>query len=119
MNKRVLFFQLKAMLIFAAAIPLLLALPSACSPQAPVQVKIDIVGDDQEEWRPTTIGIQNRGTVNWLNNGNELHAVISNEHLWSDQLLSRGQSFNFTFTKTGTFTYRDQSDTFTGTIIVK
>jgi plastocyanin len=119
MNKRLLLPQLNALLIFAALVPVLLTMPTACSTKQATQIKIDIVGDDVEEWRPTSIGVQNGGTVSWLNNGNELHSVISNEHLWSDKQLARGQSFNFTFTKPGTFTYRDQSDTFVGTIIVR
>jgi len=119
MRKRVLFPQLNAILIFAALVPVLLALPTACSTNATTQIKLDIVGDDVEEWRPTSVGVPSGGTVSWINNGNELHSVISNEHLWSDKQLARGQSFNFTFTKSGTFTYRDQSDTFVGTITVR
>ena len=112
--------RLGIIMVFAAVLIGLLAVPVSCSPsQKPTQVNIAVVGDDLEEWRPVLVSVSKNGIVSWVNNGNEIHSIISSEHQWSDQHLAPGQSFNFTFNSTGTFTYRDMSDTFTGTVFVK
>lgn len=120
MRNGVKFFKFKTTLLLGLTLLGLIMLAGGCSPsQSTVQIKIAVVGDDIEEWRPVLMSVRTGGTVSWLNNGNEGHSVISDESLWSDRHLPPGESFNFTFTTPGTFTYRDVTDTFTGTILVK
>ncbi|MDO8715985.1 MAG: hypothetical protein Q7J73_04165 [Dehalococcoidales bacterium] len=83
----------------------------ACSPARQIpstaQIKVvDIHDTIIEDWRPSTVVVSVGGVVTWLNTGNIQHAVISGEGLFN-QILSPGQSFNYTFTHNGTFTYRD------------
>ena len=121
MKNRMLGIPLRAMLIFAVVVlPGLILLPTGCGPrQTAVQINISVVGDDLEEWRPTSVSVEKGGTVIWFNNGDEIHWVISSEGLWSDRQLSPKETFNFTFSKVGTYGYRDISDTFAGTVFVR
>lgn len=95
----------------------------ACSPvpQIPSTVLIkavDVHDTVLEDWRPSTIVVSVGGVVTWLNAGNLQHAAISGEGLFN-QTLSPGQSFNYTFTHSGNFTYHDDPYNSIGTIIVK
>lgn len=97
----------------------LLVIPGACSGAQTARINIAVVGDDVEEWRPTETSVKAGGTVIWYNSGIEAHLVISNEGLWESRQLLPGQSFNFTFANPGTYTYRDEMDTWEGMIYVK
>ena len=100
----------------------LLTFPAACSPPqkaGPAQINIAVFGSVEEDWRPITISVNTGGTVIWSNTGNIRHSVISGEKLWDDQMLDPGDSFNFTFSKPGTFTYNDDGMATVGTIYVK
>lgn len=75
-------------------------------------------------------------TVQWVNNGPSEHSSVSDTGLWDSQGLaapsgggnygggSGGQTFQFTFTQTGSFSYHckfhppAQYPTFVGTIVV-
>ena len=83
------------------------------------QVKIAVVGDDIEEWRPSVLDLSAGDTVTWLNNGNFNHYVVSGEKLWPDWKVLPGESFSFTFTKSGNFTFHDDPNTYLGTIEVR
>ena len=100
-----------------------LLIPGACSSTRPpktalIQVVLEYPA---ENWRPSTISVAVGGTVTWSNKSNSQHAVVSGEGLFDTQKLWPGESFNYTFTKRGTFTYHD--DPFTpigaGTIYVE
>lgn len=120
MGTRKLFDRFKFAFIIALLLFCSFLVPGACSRKAAAtEIKIDVVGDDLEEWRPTSVSVERGGTVTWVNNGNEIHSVISVEHLWSEQKLSPQESFDFTFPNVGSFGYRDGSETFAGTIFVK
>lgn len=93
----------------------------ACAPaqKAPSAVLIQVVLEYPiEQWRPSTVAVSVGGTVTWTNKGSSQHAVISGEGLF-DQELSPGESFNYTFTKRGTYTYRDDPNPNTGVIYVE
>lgn len=70
-------------------------------------VKIDKI-DAHEEWRPSIIMIDKGGSVTWKNNSTVLpHSVISVESLFPPQTVTTGGNFTFTFTNSGTFTFKD------------
>ncbi len=104
----------------AAVFLLGMLLATGCGPKIPktAQIKIELVGES-DEWRPSSVEIVKGGTVTWTNTGKvQPHSVISGEGLFS-KTLGTGESFSFTFTQNGTFTFRDATGDFIGTIYVK
>lgn len=100
-----------------------LLFPGACSTtRTPKTALIQVVLEyPLENWRPSAITVAAGGTVTWSNKGNSQHAVVSGEGLFDTQKLWPGESFNYTFTKRGTYTYNDDPFTpvGTGTIYVE
>ena len=97
----------------------LLLFPGACAAKTPTNAQIKIVmSEEEEDWRPSTVLISTRGTVTWTNSSFNPHYVISGEGLFN-QKLSPGESFKYTFTKPGAFTYHDDPYTAVGTIHVQ
>ncbi|MDO8716169.1 MAG: hypothetical protein Q7J73_05115 [Dehalococcoidales bacterium] len=95
----------------------------ACSPasKAPTTalIKIQIIGTDAVEyWKPNTVLVSVGGVVTWLNTGVNQRNVISGEGLFNKS-LSPGQSFDYTFSHAGTFTFHDDPNIEVDTIIVK
>jgi plastocyanin len=45
-------------------------------------------------------------TVTWVNNDTIPHDTVADGGQWSSPVLSPGQSFQFRFATTGTFTYK-------------
>jgi len=111
---------MNSLLVTAILIIGLLVVPAACSQKGmTAQVKIAVVGDDVEEWRPTEVSVKAGGTVTWSNTGNLNHQVVSNEGLWNAQQIAPRGSFSYTFAKSGIYTYHDETDTWAGTVTVK
>jgi len=78
---------------------------------------------------PATIEIKKGQSVQWVNNDGKPHQIASDPYpdqtllpgLDSEEPLTEGETYSFTFEKTGTFTYHDHlnpSD-IKGTVIVK
>jgi plastocyanin len=102
-------------------LPLVVA-ACASAPKIPTTAEIkavDIHDTIIEDWMPTSVEVASGGVVTWTNEGNMIHAVVSGEGLFPSQSLSPGQSFNFTFTQKGTFTYHDDPYNSVGTIYVR
>ena len=95
---------------FAVILIGVLLLSWACAPasKAPMTARVKVVLIDAgEEWSPSTVRVAAGGVVIWTNTGNSfLHALVSGEGLFNER-ISPGQSFNYTFTKRGTFTFHD------------
>ncbi len=84
-------------------------LSAGCGPKVPktAQIKIEMI-DANEEWRPSVVEIAKGGTVTWTNTSRILvHYVISGQGLFN-KTLAGGESFTYTFTQNGTFTYQDK-----------
>ena len=60
---------------------------------------------------PTAITITVGDTVTWTNNDSVARSVVSDTGLFASGLLQPGQSFSYTFDRTGTFRYRDGTRT--------
>lgn len=101
----------------------LLLITGACSstskaPKTAV-IKIQIVGTDLVEyWRPSTVTVSVGGVITWLNTGPSQRNVISDQGLFNQSLIP-GQSFSYTFKHAGTFTFHDDPNIETNTIIVQ
>lgn len=59
-------------------------------------------------FRPTTIKVHTGTTVNWTNQDSTEHSVVADTESRTapkSSLLGQGQSYSFTFTQAGTYTY--------------
>lgn len=101
--------MMRIMRIIAIIVIGVLLIPAACStPKAPKTALIQVVLEyPLENWRPSIISVAAGGTVTWTNKSGSQHAVVSGEGLFDTQTLEPGESFNYTFTKRGTYTYHD------------
>jgi len=54
---------------------------------------------------PVALTITTGTTVTWTNNDTVAHNVLSDDGSWGSNSLAKGDSFSFTFTKSGTFSY--------------
>jgi len=91
-------------------------------------VAVASVSITKDGFVPATIQIKKGSQVTWTNNDTNLHQVVTDSHpahtnlkgLDSDPLAA-GESFTFTFEKTGTFSYHDEMNPLNikGTVIVK
>ena len=69
---------------------------------------------------PATISVKKGATVTWVNQDSKIHRVASDPHpshtllptLDSDD-LANGDTYTFTFEKTGKFTYHDENNPLT------
>ena len=80
----------------------------ACSPanKTPTLIKVEFGDDAVESWRPLSTVVAVGGVVSWRNTGYINHDVINGEGLFN-HTLTPGQSFNYTFTHNGNFTFHD------------
>lgn len=78
------------------------------------QIKIQDFG-----FTPPTLSIAVGTQVSWINNGPSNHTVTANDGSFDSGTIQRNASFNFTFSKAGTFAYHCSiHPTMTATITV-
>ncbi len=73
-------------------------------------------------FNPQSTTVNKNTTVVWTNQDNVPHQIVSdpNGEIFKSEVLSQGQSFSFTFTKSGTFAYHCGIHTYMkGTVNVK
>ena len=69
---------------------------------------------------PASITIKVGDTVTWTNQDPIQHDVVANGGQFKSQLLNKGQTFSFTFTKAGTYPYYCAIHPgMTGTVVVQ
>jgi len=90
-------------------------------------VSVAAVTITKDGFTPTTIQVKLGTAVTWTNNDSATHQVVTDPHPGHTNLkdfdsdpLGQGDSFTFTFEKTGTFTYHDEMNPLKskGTVIV-
>ena len=110
--------EMSGMILVGGAAP-----PPPAPPPAPVPVpslapgtsRVDVV---DSAFSPASITIATGSTVTWLHRGRAMHSVTAIDGSF-DATLRTGQTFSFTFTKPGTYTYLCQfHDGMTGTVVV-
>lgn len=80
-------------------------------------LKADIVGF---AFAPATITIAAETTVTWTNQDSAPHTISSRNDVFDSGNLSRGTTFSYTFTQSGTFEYYCKNHPYmTGKIIVE
>lgn len=83
-------------------------------------VKTVVVGISNFSFVDQQLTVNRGDTVIWINNDPMAHSIISNDGKFSSNILSTGNSFRFTFTKSGTYPYHcGIHASMTGTITVK
>ena len=69
---------------------------------------------------PATLTVKTGTKVTWTNNDSVTHTVTADQGAFDSKFLSPGDSFSFTFTKAGTFSYHcNIHHSMTATIIVQ
>lgn len=96
-----------------------LALLSAgATPLSAATVFVDVLNTS---FSPNDLQVEIGDTVTWINHDDDAdnsHTTTSTTGVWSGVLVDFGDTFSFTFSATGTFPYRDQTNGFTGVIVV-
>jgi plastocyanin len=71
-------------------------------------------------FNPQTVTIPAGTKMTWVNNDNTTHTVTSDTGAFDSQSIPPGGTFNFTFTRAGTYNYHCSiHPTMTGAIIVQ
>ncbi len=71
-------------------------------------------------YTPATITVKKGTTVTWTNQDDVKHDVASDSDAFKSELLSKGQSFSFTFNEVGSFKYHcTPHPNMIGTVIVE
>jgi plastocyanin len=121
-------FAWRTALAGTAALALLVApasLPAAQakSPTPPVMVQTVAgpqVSIQNFEFSPAMVEVPAGSTVTWTNNDGELHTVTSSENVFTSPGLDADETFSYTFSTPGTYTYYCKLHPhMTGTIVVK
>ena len=105
--------------IIAVILVGLILTSGACGARVPKTALVKVESHEGNElWRPNIAEVSVGGTVTWENTGEVIRSIISDQSLFN-QKLSPGQIFRYTFTLAGNFTYHDDPNTDTYTVIVK
>jgi cellulose 1,4-beta-cellobiosidase len=92
--------------------------PTSTPTRTPTPVPADVQIVDFA-FQPASLTVNQGATVTWRNAGAATHTTTSDTNLWNSGNLTPGQTFAFTFTTAGTFTYHcNIHTTMTGTITV-
>ncbi|MBF6614691.1 MAG: cupredoxin domain-containing protein, partial [Chloroflexi bacterium] len=76
---------------------------SAGTPQPqPAEVKINI---KDFEFSPSVVTVAVGTKVTWTEVGPTEHNTVSKDRLWDSGIMAIGQTFSYTFTKTGVYNY--------------
>jgi plastocyanin len=78
---------------------------SLASPQQVAKVADPQVHIDNFQFSPATLTVSAGTTVLWTNQDDMVHTVTSSDRVFSSPSLETDQTFTFTFTKPGTYTY--------------
>lgn len=76
---------------------------TAQSPVASDEVTVNIV---DFAFDAETITVAPGTTVTWVNQGPTIHNTVSDDDLWSSEIMEAGDAFSYTFDETGTYPYK-------------
>jgi len=89
--------------------------PSGQTQHPPKSILVKIIVEPEQraagfnyegQFEPASVAVAVGGTVTWNNTDTKEHSVVSYDGLFS-QHLQYGESFNYTFTRNGTYQYHD------------
>ena len=73
---------------------------SATEEKPPAEIKID-----NFSFSPNTVTVPVGGTVRWTNHDDVPHNVVNDDKSFKSKTMDTDESFSYTFTKPGTYTY--------------
>lgn len=80
--------------------------PASTPPPAPAPVlTVTTIEIANFAFSPATVTVPVGTTVTWINNDSATHTVTAQERQFDSGDLSRGASFSYTFSQSGTFNY--------------
>lgn len=82
--------------------PAPLPTPKTSVPPAPQGISANI---QNFAFEPATLTVKVGTKVTWTNRDDSGHTVTANDRTFASKLLARGETFEFTFTKAGTYNY--------------
>jgi plastocyanin/regulation of enolase protein 1 (concanavalin A-like superfamily) len=87
----------------ATAIPTVTQIPTAIP--TPTQMPANAVSIQNLSFVPQTLTVSMGTRVTWINNDTTTHTTTSDTGVWDSSILNPTQSFSFTFSAPGTYTY--------------
>lgn len=86
---------------------LLMGHPPAPASAAPPPAAIAEPSDDPDSWTydPQTLTVNVGDKVTWVNNGEDIHTVTSDDGSFDSGDMKHGARWSYTFTTPGTYTY--------------
>jgi plastocyanin len=94
-------------IVGAGTLAALFALLPASGATARESSEIKHVTITDTGFHPAQVNVGADDTVVWTNDGQQRHTVTEKAGLFSSKPLAPGQTFSFTFNKTGVFSYHD------------
>jgi len=71
----------------------------------PVSMTVGSSTKTTDAYSPNPITVARGGAITWTNNDTTAHTSTSDNGTWNSGSLAPGQSFTFTFSNSGSFTY--------------
>src|ERR1700686_4336444 len=101
------------------ALLLLVGSPNATAADQPAAASTE-VKIDNFSFGPQTVTVPVGATVTWTNRDDIPHSVVSTDGVFKSKVRDTDESFSYTFTKTGTYSYFcSVHPKMTGQIVVK
>jgi len=94
-------------IVGAGTLVVLFALLSASGAMARESSEIKHITITDAGFHPAQLNVGADDTVVWKNDGQQRHTVTEKDGLFNSGPLAPGQTFSFTFNKTGVFSYHD------------
>ena len=117
MRKKLQTTKINVLVLISAIVPFFLL--SGCT-QQPTNPETNTVSIENLAFKPNTLTVSNGTTITWVNNDNVDHTVIEESSLFSSGMLTKGETFTYTFTVQGTYNYSYSiHPNMRGTIIVQ
>lgn len=92
-------------LIFAILMILGIVSVSGCTNNSQSGTTANTVNIQNMAFNPATLNVKVGTTVKWVNMDSTTHQVVSNTGVFNSGVLKNGQSYTYTFNKTGTYPY--------------
>jgi len=92
--------------------------PTASIPSDSTVVRI-VANAGSNSFSPNPVEVKVGETVTWINDDSGRHTVTSKDGFFDSGMMGKGQSFSYTFDKTGEYTYHcEPHPNMVGTVVV-
>lgn len=106
-------------LLSALLVLTLIIFASSCKKDSNNNPGANEVFIENMEFTPSTINVSLNTTVTWTNNDGMAHTVTSDTGVFDSGSIGDGESFEYTFSVAGTYSYKcSYHSSMTGTVVV-